>query len=34
VTPGLVNHLSTVAVRIAPRGIVIRAAKAVMKKLR
>jgi short-subunit dehydrogenase len=34
VTPGLVNQLSTWAVRVAPRGLVVRAAKAVMTKMR
>ena len=34
VTPGLVNRLATYAVRVAPRGPVIRAARAVMTKLR
>ncbi|HEX6750607.1 MAG TPA: SDR family oxidoreductase [Longimicrobium sp.] len=34
VTPGLVNRMAAAAVRIAPRGIVVRAAKAVMRKLR
>ncbi|HEX8906883.1 MAG TPA: hypothetical protein VF771_18680, partial [Longimicrobiaceae bacterium] len=34
VTPGLINRLAVTAVRIAPRGIVVRTAKAVMRKLR
>ena len=34
VTPGFFNRLSTTAVRIAPRSIVIRAAKLAMTKLR
>ena len=34
VTPGLINFLSTYAVRALPRGPVLRAAKAVMTKLR
>jgi short-subunit dehydrogenase len=34
VTPGLFNRLSTTAVRIAPRSVVIRFAKLAMKKLR
>lgn len=34
VTPGLVNRLAVAGVRIAPRGLVVRAAKTVMRKLR
>ncbi len=34
VTPGLVNRLTGLAVRVAPRGIVIRGAKAIMRVLR
>jgi hypothetical protein len=34
VTPGLANRLAMAAVRVAPRGLVIRAAKAVMRRLR
>lgn len=34
VTPGLLNRLSTYVVRVSPRGIVTRSAKAVMTKLR
>jgi len=34
VTPGLPNRLAVAAVRVAPRGLVIRAAKAVMSRLR
>jgi len=34
VTPGLANRMAAAAVRIAPRGLVVRAAKAVMGKLR
>ncbi|HSU15118.1 SDR family oxidoreductase [Longimicrobium sp.] len=34
VTPGLVNRLAVAAVRVAPRGLAIRAAKAVMRRLR
>ena len=34
ITPGFANWLSTYAVRVAPRGPVIRVAKAVMSKLR
>lgn len=34
VTPGLFNRVSTTAARIAPHGLVIRAAKAAMTKLR
>ena len=34
VTPGFVNRLSTYVVRVAPRGIVVRGAKAIMKKMR
>jgi len=34
VTPGMVNHLGTLAGRIFPRSLVLRAAKTLMKKLR
>jgi len=34
VTPGLFNRVSTTAARIAPHSLVIRAARAAMKKLR
>jgi short-subunit dehydrogenase len=34
VTPGLINHLGTWAVRVAPRGLAVRAAKLVMEKMR
>ncbi|HEX2201851.1 MAG TPA: SDR family oxidoreductase [Longimicrobium sp.] len=34
VTPGLLNRLSTYVVRVSPRGLVTRSAKAVMTKLR
>jgi short-subunit dehydrogenase len=34
VTPGLINRLSATAVRVAPRSLVIRVAKTVMRKLR
>ncbi|HEX2094070.1 MAG TPA: SDR family oxidoreductase [Longimicrobiaceae bacterium] len=34
VTPGAVNYLGTVAARVFPRSVVLRAAKTVMKKLR
>jgi uncharacterized protein len=34
VTPGLFNRVSTTAARVAPHGLVIRAARAAMKKLR
>jgi hypothetical protein len=34
VTPGLINRLSTYVVRVAPRGLVVRGAKAIMKKMR
>lgn len=34
VTPGLINHLSGIAVRVAPRSLVVRVAKTVMNKLR
>ena len=34
ITPGLVNRLSTYVVRVSPRGMVIRTAKTIMKKMR
>jgi short-subunit dehydrogenase len=34
VTPGLANRLSAYAARVSPRGLVVRAAKAVMTRLR
>jgi short-subunit dehydrogenase len=34
ITPGLVNRLSTYVVRVSPRGVVIRTAKTIMKKMR
>jgi short-subunit dehydrogenase len=34
VTPGLFNQVSTYVVRVAPRGLVVRAAKLVMNRLR
>lgn len=34
VTPGLVNRAATVAVRVAPRSLVLRGAKLIMRKLR
>jgi uncharacterized protein len=34
VTPGAANHLASYLVRISPRGLVVRTAKAVMQKLR
>jgi short-subunit dehydrogenase len=34
VTPGFINRVSTLVVRVAPRGIVVRTAKAIMSKMR
>jgi uncharacterized protein len=34
ITPGLANHLASYLVRVSPRGLVVRGAKAVMQKLR
>ncbi len=34
VTPGFINRLSTIVVRVAPRGVVVRTAKTIMKKMR
>ena len=34
VTPGFVNRAASAAVRIAPRSIVLRAAKTIMRTLR
>jgi short-subunit dehydrogenase len=34
VTPGFINRVSTLVVRMAPRGIVVRTAKTIMSKMR